>query len=130
MKYRLGFQNGVLVRQRKGVLFFWRWYYNRCEEDDLTKLKNRITSANRQLAADRRLLPQLEARLKARKDALTQYMQQANAKAGPEWNDSWSPRRAPLALLEDHASPKKKKQRDDKPMEPAEIARLVVSPKK
>lgn len=128
-QYRLAFQNDVLVRQKRKFLFFWRWAFNRSEEDALNKLKNQIVNFNDQLNRARRLLPKKEADIAAKKKALLQWMQQSSAKAGPVWRDSWSPRRRPLPEPPGVRSAKKKGLRSDRgPLPPTELARLVIAP--
>lgn len=126
-QYRFAFQNGALVRQKRSFALFWRWPFNRSEEDDLNKVKNQIVTLNDQLQRARRLLPKKEADMKARRDALTAYLQQSSAKAGPMWRDRWTPRRRPIVLIEGMKA-KKKVDPQPRPIPATEIARLVVDP--
>ena len=128
-KYRYAFQNGTLVKQKRSLLFFWRWPFNVSEEDELNKLMNQIVTLSGQVSRARRLLPKKAAQLKAKKAAFTQYLQQSGQKAGPTWRDSWRPRKEPVKLIEDlKVATKKGDRRDRGPIPPTEIARLVVDP--
>lgn len=128
-QYRLAFQNDLLVRQKRGFIFWWRWHFNRSEEATLVKLKNQIVTLNDQLNRARRLLPKQEADMKARKAALDQLIRQSSTSAGPIWRDSWTPRKEPVQLIENIKSAKKKRdQGKDRPIPDTEIARLVISP--
>lgn len=128
-QYRLAFQNEVLVRQKRKAIFFWRWPFNRSEEDELNKLKNQIVAFNDQLNRARRLLPKKAADLEAKKKALLQWMQQSSSKAGPTWRDSWSLRKPPVPKPPGVKAAKKKRDRSDRgPLPATEIARLVVDP--
>ncbi len=129
-KYRLAFQNDVLVRQKRSAIFFWRWPFNRSEEDSLNKLKNQIVAYSDNLNRARRLLPKKEADLVAKKKALLQWIQQSsNTKAGPWWRDSWSFRKPPVPEPPGVKAAKKKGERRDRgPIPPTELARLVIAP--
>jgi hypothetical protein len=132
MKFRYAMLNGVMVKQSRSRIFPWVWYTVQSEEDEVNRLKNRITLARRQMMADKHALPKAEARLKARKDALTQWMHSNGTNSGPEWAEPRLFRRfrKPVELIEDIKSPRKKDDRSAKKYEPHEIARLVVGGKR
>jgi hypothetical protein len=130
-KYRLEFQNNTLVRTKRRALFWWVWSFNASQEDDLNTLKNKITALSNQLYQAKRRLPKAEADLKARKDALRQFMEQSGTNHGPYWTDSWTGRKKQVQLIEEVKSARKggNKKRDG-PIPDSLVAKLVVPHKK
>lgn len=94
-QYRKAVQDGVLVRQKRGLLRFWMWFYNRCEEDHLTKLKNRLVLVKDEMRRLQRAIPKVQAEVDAEKKRLLDM-----GGHNHPYRDSWAPRRERVRLLE------------------------------
>jgi len=130
LKYRYALMEGVLVRQRRSFLFWWRWVFNQSEEDEINRLKNELVIARNKVKQLARLLPKKQAKLDERKKALRQYMEASGKQAGPVWVDKLSFRREPVRLIEDVKLAKKKEDRKESKPEPVVLAQLTTAPVK
>lgn len=127
---RHAIRDDVLVVERRGFLFPWRWYFLRSEEDALTVLKNERSKAHWLMKRARVLIPKQEKALKDKKEALRKYSETSGKPHGQVWRDSWQYRRTPVRLIEDSPRPRKEKPGDrprrQKPGVP--IATLTTPP--
>ena len=121
--YRLAVRNGLLVREKRKLLRFWMWSFNRSEEDYLNKLKNRLTQLRQEQSLLTQSIPEVEKRIKDAKESL---LQRGDGGTGPVFRDSWTPRREPVLLKKDVklAAPKKK----DPPKKEAAKPLLHITP--
>jgi SMC interacting uncharacterized protein involved in chromosome segregation len=123
--YRLSILNGVLTRQKRALLRWWAWQFNRSEEDRLNTMKNNLVKAHQ---AARHLSVQIKQeteRIKGLKDQLHKWQDAGGKAGGPAWRDRWSARREPVVLQENTQVALKKKERTIV-QQPVELARLVV----
>lgn len=109
---RHAIRDDVLVVERRGFLFPWRWYFLRSEEDALTVLKNERSKAHWLMKRARVLIPKQEKALKDKKEALRKYMEHANKGHGATWRDSFQYRKTPVRLIEDSPRARKKQPGD------------------
>ena len=130
--YRKSLQDGVLVRRKRSLILWWRWMYNACLEDPLTKLRNDLFAANTIVRRCKYLIPRLEAQIKKEKDNLLRYMLDHNTSGGAPWRDTWRPRTAPIqdkSLYQMQRDKKKAKQVKVRE-KPAVLAELTVPHRK
>lgn len=111
---RHAIRDDVLVVERRGFLFPWRWYFLRSEEDALTVLKNERSKAHWLMKRARVLIPKQEKALKDKKDALRKYSETSGKPHGQVWRDSFQLRRRPVRLIEDSPRPRKKQEGNDR----------------
>lgn len=109
--YRLAVQNGTLVRQKRKLLRFWMWAFNRSEEDHITRMKNRLHAIEQEKHQLLKMIPEHEKRVKDAKEALMQN----SGGVGVPYRDSWSARHEPVRLNRDVKLPKKKEPPKPKP---------------
>ena len=129
--YRKSLQDGVLVRRKRSLILWWRWMYNACLEDPLTKLRNDLFAANTIVRRCKYLIPRLEAQIKKEKDNLLRYMLDHNTSGGAPWRDTWRPRMAPTpdkSLYHMQRAKKKDKQGNQR-HKPHVLAQLTVPEK-
>jgi hypothetical protein len=127
--YRLAIVNGVLVRQKRALLRWWNWSFNRSEEDRLVTMKNGLVKAQQ---AVQMLVPQIKhetERIDGLKKQVRSWQDTSGKAGGPSWRDRWSPRKEPKILQKDINVARKKKERV-LISQPAEVARLVVGSNK
>lgn len=106
-QYRLAVQNGMLVRQKRKLLRFWLWCFNRSEEDHLIKMKNELMMAREKVKILSRRIPKEEERLKKIRDTMV-----ASGEAnGRSYRDAWTARKEPVRLLEPVNLARKKRDR-------------------
>ncbi len=113
-KYRNTIRSGVLIREKRGLILFWRWYFNRSEEDEITKLKNRQVNAERELRNVQRAIPRHETQLSNAKKVLSDM-----GGTSPIWREGWAPRRNPSKAILPGDKPKKSPdttKKDSKPL--------------
>jgi hypothetical protein len=123
--YRLAIVNGVLVRQKRAMLRWWAWQFNRSEEDRLNTLKNNLVKAQ---AAAQMLAVQIKQeteRIAGLKKKVHEWQDAGGRTGGPSWRDRWSRRKEPVLLQKDINVARKKKERVIV-QHPTEVARLVV----
>lgn len=119
--YRFAVQNGMLVRQKRKLLRFWMWAYNRCEEDHVTRMKNRLTAIRAEEAALLKMIPEHEERVKKMKEKLND-----TGGVGVPFRDSFSFRREPVRLNRDVKVPKPKPKNDgNKPKPPKPLMSIM-----
>lgn len=107
--YRHNVRQGVLIREKRSFVMFWRWPFNRSEEDRLNIMKNELTIAK---AAQVRLVRQLKkegTRLDEAKKKLREDVERF-AKL-PAWRDRWTMRLRPVLLVEEQKVARTKKER-------------------
>lgn len=102
--YRIAMQDGLLVRQKRRLLRWWCWSFNRSEEDTLIRMKNDLTMMREKVKLLSRRIPKEEARLKQKKDKLREN---SNSHGQP-YRDQWTARKEPVRLIEDIALARKK----------------------
>jgi hypothetical protein len=123
--YRLAIVNGVLVRQKRALMRWWVWQFNRSEEDRLNALKNNLVKAT---AAVQMLVVQIKQeteRITTLKKQVHTWQDAGGKAGGPSWRDRWTRRKEPVVLQKDIGVARKKKERVIT-QHPQEIARLVV----
>jgi hypothetical protein len=121
--YRLTVRNGTLIREKRKLLRWWIWSFNRCEEDHINRMKNALQKLRAEQAKLMKMLPEHEDRLSKVKEVLA-----ADGNVGRPYRDSWTTRKDPVRLDMDVKKPKKPDKKC-KP-EPATLARLVVDASK
>lgn len=107
--YRNNVRHGTLIREKRSLVMFWRWPFNRSEEERLIRMKNELTIAK---SAQVRLVRQLkkeEARLKQAKEKLREDVERFGKL--PWWREGWSVRRYPPVLVEEQKVARAKKER-------------------
>ena len=129
--YRKSLQDGVLVRRKRSMIMFWRWMYNACLEDPLTKVRNELFLAQAVVRRCKYLIPRLEAALKKEKDNLLQYMLDHNTTGGAPWRDTWRPRTAPTQdkSLYHMQRAKKKNKQENQRRKPPVLAQITLPEK-
>lgn len=114
--YRLAVHNGLLIREKRKLLRWWMWSFNRSEEDRLINMKNRLVTIRQEQSLLTAAIPEEEDRIKKIKENLREHGKDST---GPPRRDSWSPRREPAKLKKDVNLPgKKKKEKKDPPPPP------------
>jgi len=111
--YRLAVQNGLLVRQKRGFIRFWMWFFNRSEEDHLIRMKNRLMTIRAEHTALMKMIPEHEERVKKAKDKLMD-----TGGVGMPYRDSFTTRREPTRLNRDVKPPKKKPDKKPEQLKP------------
>jgi hypothetical protein len=109
--YRYAVENGVLVRQKRKLLRWWMWAFNRSEEDRLTMMRNELVMAREKAKLLARRIPDLEKQLDDRK---RQLMDQGGT--GRPFRDSYQGRKEPVVLQERVNLARKKRERKPKPV--------------
>lgn len=112
--YRAAIQDGVLVRQKRKLLRWWIWSFNRSEEDTLIRMKNELMMAREKAKLLARRIPQEEERLKKKKDQLREN----TGSSGQPYRDSWTRRKEAVRLLEDIKTARKKAKQERQPPKP------------
>ena len=118
--YRLSIVNGVLHRQKRALLRWWVWVFNRSEEDRLTLMKNNLVKAQHAARTLTIQIKQETERIKQAKEKIQNW-----GGSSPSWRDRWTYRQEPKILQENVNVAHKKKERVLK-SEPTELARVVV----
>jgi hypothetical protein len=101
-QYRKAVQDGVLVRQKRKLLRWWMWSFNRSEEDFLNTMKNRLQALRQEQALLMKMIPEHEKRIKDEKERIMNM----GGNSVP-YRDSFSVRREPVRLKTDVKLPKK-----------------------
>jgi len=122
--YRYAVRNGVLIREKRKLLRWWIWSFNRSEEDYINRMKNRLQACRAEQAVLMKKLPEHTERIGKVKDALS-----ADGNESRAYRDSWSARKEPVRLELDIKKPKKKDKSDGK-AQPTTLARIVAGPDK
>ncbi len=122
---RLAIRDDVLIVEKRGIFFPWRWYYYRSEEDEVVRTKNLIISARLSLRDSQRNLPKREKKLKARKEKLQEYMQNSGKTNGRPWRERWATKGKHIRLIEDLKSQKRDRDKHP-PQKPAVLYEAVV----
>lgn len=117
--YRYAVRNGLLVREKRKLLRFWMWSFNRSEEDHIITMKNRLNAVEQEKYQLLKMIPEHEKRCKDMKERISEM-----GGAGPAFRDSWSPRREPKRLNRDVKLPKKK---EPKPRQPVTKLATIVA---
>ena len=113
--YRKTVVDGILIRQKRNLIRFWIWTFNRSEEDYLIKMKNDLSKARAMVAQLSRRIPKEEDRLKQIKDGLAT----TGAPHSIVTRDVWMRRKEPIRLIEDVKVGRKKAKRvAPKPVKP------------
>lgn len=123
--YRLAVYNGRLIREKRRLLKWWCWSFNRCEEDYLNTAKNALVENRKVHASLMKRIAHHEDIIKKTKDRLID----GNG-IGPTVRDSWSLRREPVVLRQDVKVPPLKKLPPKPKPEPITLSRTVVDPPK
>lgn len=92
--YRLAVRSGILIREKRKLLRWWCWSFNRSEEDYLTRMKNRLVKLRAEQAELMKMIPEHEKRLKDAKDTLLNR----DGGTGPPHRAPWSPTHEPVVL--------------------------------
>lgn len=122
--YRHTIRDGVLIRETRGMIFRWRWSFNKSEEDQLTTLRNQMVAIKDQLRKLQRQIPKVEVRLAERKKELAEK----HGGTSPPWVDLWTPRREPVQIKEPDGKKKKPDEKAKRKPHPDEgvIAKLTT----
>lgn len=104
--YRLAVRHGILIREKRNLIRWWMWKFNRSEEDYINRMKNNLQNARTTQAKLMKMIPEHEERLKKAKERISE-----DGNESKPYRDSWSPRHEPVRLDMDLKKPKK----NDKP---------------
>jgi hypothetical protein len=125
-QYRYTLHDGALVRQKRALLRFWAWMFNRSEDDDVNRLKNELVLSRSRVKNLARLIPKKQAMLDQRKKELRQLMDATGKHHSPSWRDKYSQRREPVKLIEELKMAKKKDPSSASKPEPVVLAQLTT----
>lgn len=105
--YRKAVRHGILIREKRNLIRWWMWKFNRSEEDYINRMKNRLQACRAEQAKLMKIIPEHEDRLKKEKEKIAE-----DGNESKPYRDSYSPRREPVRLELDLKKPKFK---DPKP---------------
>ncbi len=119
--YRLAVSSGLLIREKRKLLRWWIWSFNRSEENYLNKLKNRLTALRQEQSLLTAAIPEEEERIKKIKE----YLLERGDGIGPARRDKWSHRIEPVRLKKDTKLQGKKKKDKDPPTPPKPLFNIT-----